>query len=356
MAEYIFIDENYIKDYTQLTDAVDPELIYPAALLAQDKYINSRTGDNLMRKLKEDAAADNLTGLYETLVNDYLRKALVWWTMVELIPDLYVRMDNGAPQIRISDETNQIEQADLRRAVSKAEDNAQFYTKRMTEWLCVNGSGMPEYNTNTAPDRAPTSRDVYNESGLTVSSGSRTSSPSIAPALDECDGCGSGSGGGVTPTLKNGFLDYNDTTGAISLTADQWVDVRNNGEGQFTNKQFKPDGVNELIDVQTGYLDFSELTLGSELAIRNDFSVTPNTNNALLQVRYLLGQGANEYPLVFWSERLDNGSGIEYQRVPVFRIYMGDENTKGGVGKLQVKLSTNGTIQNAGSYVSIQLR
>ena len=35
---------------------------------------------------------------------------------------------------------------------------------------------------------------------------------------------------------------------------------------------------------------------------------------------------------------------------------MGDTNTQGGVGKLQVRLSTNGTLTNAGSYVSVKLK
>ena len=34
-----------------------------------------------------------------------------------------------------------------------------------------------------------------------------------------------GSGGGST--LQNGFIDYNDATGTISLTADTWTDVPN---------------------------------------------------------------------------------------------------------------------------------
>jgi len=161
---------------------------------------------------------------------------------------------------------------------------------------------------------------------------------------------------GQTTALKTGFIDYNDTTGPISLIANTWTDVPNNGLGAFSNSLYKPDGVNEVLDTSTGYLDFSELTLGSELTTRNDFKVNPSTNNALLQVRYLLGQGAGEYPLLFWSERLDNGSGIDYQRVPIFKIYMGDTNTQGGVGKLQIKLSTNGTLTNAGSYISIKLR
>jgi len=155
---------------------------------------------------------------------------------------------------------------------------------------------------------------------------------------------------------KIGFIDYNDTTGDVPLVADTWTDVPNNGQGAFSNFNYKPDGIENLLDTSTGYLDFSELSLGSEIIVRNDFTITPSTNNALLEVRYLLGQGAGEYPLLFWSERLDNGSGIGYQRVPIFTIYMGDENTQGGVGKLQVKLSTNGTLNNAGSYISVRLR
>ena len=155
---------------------------------------------------------------------------------------------------------------------------------------------------------------------------------------------------------STGFIDYNDTTGDVSITTETWTDVPNNGLGAFTNKVYKPTLINDVLDGSTGYLDFSELTLGSQLLIRNDFTVTPNTNNSLLEVRYLLGQGSGEYALKFWSERLDSGSGIGYQRVISFPIYMGDTNTQGGAGKLQVKLSTNGSINNAGSYIKIDIR
>ena len=167
---------------------------------------------------------------------------------------------------------------------------------------------------------------------------------------------GFSSAGSSASTTKQGFIDYNDTTGSVTLTPDTWTDVPNNGLGAFTNKVYKPTTINEVLDGSTGYLDFSELTLGSQLLIRNDFTVTPNTNNSLLEVRYLLGQGAGEYALKFWSERLDSGSGIGYQRVISFPIYMGDTNTQGGVGKLQVKLSTTGSINNAGSYIKIDIR
>lgn len=160
----------------------------------------------------------------------------------------------------------------------------------------------------------------------------------------------------VSLEMRNGWMDYNDASTAstpLSLTANTWTDVPNNGLGSFTNKAYKPANVTELLDTSTGYLDFSDLALGAEVFVRNDLTVTPQTNNALFEARYLLGTGAGQYALQFWSERLDNGSGIGYQRAIVFKIYMGDTNTQGNAGRLQVRLSTAGTLVNAGTYISV---
>jgi hypothetical protein len=166
----------------------------------------------------------------------------------------------------------------------------------------------------------------------------------------------SASGGGVpVSTSKTGWMDYNDASGSFSISANTWTDIPNDGAGAFTNKGYRPQSVSEVLDASTGYLDFTDLPLGSEIALRNDVTVTPNTNNALLEMRYVLGGGANEYALNFLAERLDSGSGIAYQRVTTFPIYMGDINTKSNPGKLQIRLSTPGTVQNAGVYASIQL-
>lgn len=165
----------------------------------------------------------------------------------------------------------------------------------------------------------------------------------------------SNSGGDVGDHF--GFLDYNDASTAsspITLSSDTWTDVPNDKLGSFTNTGYGPNGVTNLIDGATGYLDFSDLTLGSDIMIRIDFVVTPNTNNALLETRYVLGQGAGEYALPVRARRLDSGSGIPYSSEKgSFYIYMGDTNTLGGVGKLQVKLSANGTLKSNGVAIKI---
>ena len=152
----------------------------------------------------------------------------------------------------------------------------------------------------------------------------------------------------------NGFIDYNDTTGAVSLAEDTWTTIPNNGLGAFTNKTYSPEGVTEFMDVSTGAIDASELALGDTIVIRNDFSVNPNTNNALLEFRYQLGTGDGAYTLETNLGRLDDGSGKDYRfSLKPDLIYMGDSNTKDNPIILQVKLSTSGTLTNAGSAIQL---
>ena len=160
--------------------------------------------------------------------------------------------------------------------------------------------------------------------------------------------------GNSPSSSSQGFIDYNDTTGRINITANTWTTIPNNGAGAFSNDTYRPEGVTEFMDVGTGAIDVSEIALGDTILIRNDFKVNPNTNNALLEFRYQLGSGANIYTLETTLGRLDNGSGIDYRKsLEPDLIYMGDTNTKDNPIFLQVRLSTNGTLLNAGSVIQL---
>ena len=99
-------------------------------------------------------------------------------------------------------------------------------------------------------------------------------------------------GNGATLDTGNGFIDYNNTGAPITLVANTWTTITNDGLGLSTNKAYAPKGVTELMDVSTGAFDFTELEKGDGVYIRNDFTVVPSTNNALVEVRYLLSAGA----------------------------------------------------------------
>tara|TARA_R100000541_G_scaffold21478_4_gene31438 strand:- start:416 stop:1168 length:753 start_codon:yes stop_codon:yes gene_type:complete len=170
----------------------------------------------------------------------------------------------------------------------------------------------------------------------------------------------SGASGDVVIASKNGgFMDYNDTATSaspIALQADVWTRITNDGAGAFTNKGFSPYGVTELMN-SSGYIDPTELSLGDFFLVRNDYTLTPATNNQAVQFRYTLGGGGGSYTLSKNMGRMDEGSGIPYRySLGVDEIYMGDTNTLNNVIGLEIKTSGNGQLVNAGSVVSVVRR
>ena len=165
---------------------------------------------------------------------------------------------------------------------------------------------------------------------------------------------GGGSGTG------QGFIDYNDTsttTTPLVLSSDVWTTIPNDGLGAFSNDTYKPAGVTDLMNVANGAIDPTELSLGDTMLIRNDFEVTPGTNNTLLEFRYTLGTGGGAYTLQKIMGRLDSGSGIPYRfSLAADLIYLGDLNTRDNPIALQVRLSASGTLINAGSAIQVLKR
>ena len=155
MAEVLFISENYIKKYTQVNGAVDPNLLYPAVYLSQDKYLSPYLGDSLYTELKTQIAANTLAGNYQILVDDYCRKVVLWWTMVEAIPNLTYKLDNGTLVQRTSEDSSPISDTVMKDAIERAKSNAEYYTGLMVDYLCANSSLFPEYSNNVWPQRSP---------------------------------------------------------------------------------------------------------------------------------------------------------------------------------------------------------
>ena len=160
-------------------------------------------------------------------------------------------------------------------------------------------------------------------------------------------------GSGVT----SGWIDYNDTTGDVPMLADTWTTIPNNGAGPYSNSTYPPSGVNQLLNTSTGAIDVSGLSLGDFILIRNDFTVTPTINNSSLEFRYTLGAGLGAYTLEQSLGRLDRGSGVPYRfALRIDSIYMGDTNTRDNPIGLQVKCSSDATLNNAGLVIEVVKR
>ena len=168
--EVLFVNPDYLKRLTNLNGSVEDSYVVPSVIIVQDKIIQQYLGTDLMESLLSHIKAGTLAGNDATLVDDYVRKAVAWWTMVDLIPSLYVKIDNGGLVIRMAENTTPISPADLHREVERARQNAQFYTERLVAYLCQNSDLFPAYSTNSGSDMSPIT-ETYNQNGLTYSLG-----------------------------------------------------------------------------------------------------------------------------------------------------------------------------------------
>jgi hypothetical protein len=166
--EILLINEELLKKYTPITDAVDPNLIRPCIYVAQDMYLQNFLGTNLTIKLKDDVANGTLADQYEILLNEYVIKLLIWWTLVELYPSLLYKHDNGNLVSRQSEDTTPVTKGEMESLKEKARENARFYTKRLVDYLRFNSSLYPEYTNNTNDNIFP-DRNPYGKSNFLIS-------------------------------------------------------------------------------------------------------------------------------------------------------------------------------------------
>lgn len=166
-----------------------------------------------------------------------------------------------------------------------------------------------------------------------------------------------GAGGGSI-FGQAGFLDYNDAATSVTpiiMPADTWTDITNDGLGAFTNTGYGPRGVTRAMDSQ-GRILIDELDIGDFFVVRVDYTVFPTINDAKLEFRYKLGAGAGEYTLPKSNTTLDEGAGFPSRQVSETFIYAGDVNTVSNPITIQAKISSGGTLVNAGFAIGITKR
>jgi len=167
MANYVlFISENKIKDSSALGGNIDSAFILPYLKIAQKKYIETKLGTDLFVKLQSDITAGSLSGVYQTLVDDYIQDALVHWGFFECLPFLRLRVSNNGIGVKTSETTESISLEETNSLREEVRNTAEFYTNRLVDFISHNTSDYPEYNTNSGSDVDPDRDSFYSGMNL----------------------------------------------------------------------------------------------------------------------------------------------------------------------------------------------
>lgn len=159
----------------------------------------------------------------------------------------------------------------------------------------------------------------------------------------------------TTQLLHGGFFDYNDmgtTLTPINVpNTGLYVDLTNDGLGNFTNKNFKPDGVDDIWNSTTNRFDFSQLKLGDMVNIRLDIEVTTTQPNQLVDVDLELGVGASPYDILFNKGYYKTAGANDINRFQ--SIYMGDNNTLLNPARMKIRSDDLATVVVRGWYCQV---
>lgn len=146
MAFGLFITRNDIIKNTPLGGAIDADALLPFVRTAQEKYLLNLLGTVLYNKLQDDIeASTSFTGYYQTLIEDYVKPTLIWYSCVEYIPFSAISFKSNGAVKHISETSVSPGKNEVDYLLSKALDNAGYYSTRLQDYLLANTQNIPEY-------------------------------------------------------------------------------------------------------------------------------------------------------------------------------------------------------------------
>lgn len=155
----LFISVGELKKKSIIDGNVDSDKILQFVEVAQDTHIQNYLGSNLYRKLQElillGTIGDVANEDYKTLLDDYVKPMLIWYSQSTYLPFSLFQVKNGGIHKHTSENGDVVSKDELDYIIQRTRDNAEFYTKRFLDYICFNSNKYPEYNNNSNGDMYP---------------------------------------------------------------------------------------------------------------------------------------------------------------------------------------------------------
>lgn len=145
----LLTNEKFIKDNSNLSDNLYGKFLLPAMREAQEIGLQQIVGQNLYVALCDKVSGNTLTGVYKTLMDDYVQWYLLYKVMSDIVDIIDVKMSNIGT-VRNKDEyVENISDGERVRLKAHYQDRCNFYTSRMQSYLIVNYNSFPELGADT---------------------------------------------------------------------------------------------------------------------------------------------------------------------------------------------------------------
>ena len=171
MTEALFIDDNYLKQYSPLGASIDVNEIYPFVATSQDVYIQDVLGtplyNDFLTKTSNYIAGSGATfSSYEWELLSLCSKSLVYWTTYTALPHLYLRVRNAGVVKQNSEYTTNSDLSEVKYLREEMKNLGEFWNTRCVNYICEYSVYFPLYNaasTDMYPSTVQYDSDIYIE-------------------------------------------------------------------------------------------------------------------------------------------------------------------------------------------------
>ncbi len=143
MDDTILLRANTLAKYTPINGNVDPDLYKSCVLDAQRTRLEEILGEELYNKIVTDFNADDLTGDYLELYNNYIVPFLIHQSAAEYLLIGAYKIGNNGIFKTAPDNATAVDKVEVDYLVQNQRNKADMYKERMQRWLCKNR--LPEY-------------------------------------------------------------------------------------------------------------------------------------------------------------------------------------------------------------------
>ena len=164
----LFISRTDLVKNSILDGNVDTDKFIQFIKIAQQIDIQNYLGTDLYNKISADIIADNLTGNYLALVEDYVQPMLIHYALMQYLPFAAYQIKNGGISKHNSENADSVSKDEVDYLVNKERNFAEYYTRRFIDYISFHEEDFPEYNSNNNEDISPDTNDLFNGWVLTL--------------------------------------------------------------------------------------------------------------------------------------------------------------------------------------------
>jgi hypothetical protein len=162
----LFVSTATIKKYGVIENNVDYKLIAQTIIMVQDLQLQQILGSDLYNEIADQINASTLTGLNQTLLDDYIRDFIINATIADGAIIFNYRFSNKGIVTQNSDNQQPVSQRELELIEQKWGRMAEFYGKRLSGYLMEFNTSYPLWMSGNNNAQDIQSRELGYNTGI----------------------------------------------------------------------------------------------------------------------------------------------------------------------------------------------